>query len=243
MKCTKICLFICLLVILTALFFVFKTEPYFPLWAKYAPYNKAVKVLDTNSSLGRYSEFTKDLTLKDMALIHGHLCDGLVIAYIELKAALELLFPDGVADRTDLRVITKNSPCWVDASAFMTGARINFGTLSIDPDLKNSIIIQKISTGETYRVSLKEGIFPKELLELETKIKNDYKKGIKTTDEDIKSLENQANAFSKKLLNTDPEELLDIKKLENYEYKQNIQTGLRTDVINKSYYNCGLNRS
>lgn len=233
MMCLKKCFILFALLLFAGAFYIFKTEPYFPLWAKYAKYNQSVKVLDTNSSLGRYSNHTKQITLKDLALIHGHLCDGLVIAYVELKAAFELLFPDGVVDRTDLRVVTKNGPCWVDASAFLTGARINFGTLSIDSNLKNSLIVQKISTGETYQVSLKDRVFPNSLAKLETKIKTEYKNGKKASDEDIASLEKQADELSKKLLNSNPQDILDIKKLDNYVFKQNIQTGLRTDVINK----------
>jgi hypothetical protein len=35
--------------------------------------------------------------------MHGHLCDGLVIAFVQIKAVAAKLFPDGVVDRTDLR--------------------------------------------------------------------------------------------------------------------------------------------
>ena len=233
--CKKCCIFVFILVLISASVFVFKTPTYFPLWAKYSKNNSIIKVLDTNSSLGRYSNQTKDILLQDLAKIHGHLCDGLVITYLELKLGFEKLFPDGVVDRTDLRVITKNGPCWVDASMFLTGARINFKTLSIDNSLINAIIIQKISTGEAYRISLKEGVFPSELEELEAEIKITRIEGRQVTDKAIKRVEFLANNLSKKLLNSPVEKLLDVEKLENYEYKQNIQTGIRTDVLNKSY--------
>lgn len=224
------------LVLIVLVLFIFnstKDFKYFPYWAKYAKYNTPIKVKDTNSSLGRYSTFRKNITLKDMALIHGHLCDGLVISYIELKYALYRLFPDKIIDRTDLRVVTKNGPCWVDACSFLTGARINFGTLSIDKTLINSIIVQKISTGETYQVSLKEGVFPKKLENLEKEIKLTRAKGEHVADEKIQELEQQANGLSRKLLTTNPDELLNIKKLNNYKFKQNIEVGQRSDVINK----------
>lgn len=212
---------------------IYKDNYYFPMWAKFAKNNTPIKVLDTNSSLGRYSVKKKNVTLKDMAKMHGHLCDGLVIAYIELKEGLYRLYPDKIIDRTDLRVVTKNGPCWVDACSFLTGARINFGTLSIDNSLVNSIIIQKISTGETYQVSLKKDVFPQELADLEAEIKLASKRGEKVSDEKIKRLEYLANNLSKKILTTDTAYLIEITKLENYKYKQNIQTGIRTDVINK----------
>ncbi len=71
----------------------------------------------------------------------------------------------------------------------LTGARINFGTLSIDKSAGNGFIVQKISTDETYQVKLKDGIFPEDLAKLETKIKADAKAGKKVADDDIKKLE------------------------------------------------------
>lgn len=209
------------------------TEPYFPLWAKFSKNNTPIRVLDTNSSLGRYSNYTKQIELKDLAKIHGHLCDGLVISFVELKTVLNKLFPNGIVDRTDLRVVSKNGPCWVDAATMMTGARINFGTLSIDKSVGNGFIVQKISTGETYQVKLKDGVFPQDLAQLETKIKTEAKAGKKVSDIDIKKLEDLADKLSEKVLNSNPDEIMDIKKLENYKFNQNVQIGTRTDVMNK----------
>ncbi|OGI01996.1 MAG: hypothetical protein A2Y25_08480 [Candidatus Melainabacteria bacterium GWF2_37_15] len=206
---------------------------YYPDWAVNAKYNQPIKVLDTESSLGRYATKTKEITLKDLALIHGHLCDGLVISYVQVKAAGAKLFPDGIIDRTDLRVVSKNGPCWVDAVSMMTGARTNFGTLSIQPEIGDGFIIQKISTGEAYSVHLKEGIFPKELKELEAKIRTAKVKNEEINPEDIDKVEKMQNELSKKLLNSPPEEILDIKKLEDYKYNFNFKTGERGDIINK----------
>lgn len=222
-----------LLVVFILLGVYFNTTPYFPFWAKFSQNNTLIQVLDTNSSLGRYSKYTKKIGLEDLALIHGHLCDGLVISFVELKEVLKKLFPTGVVDRTDLRVVSKNGPCWVDAAAMMTGARINFGTLSIDKSVGNGFIVQKISTGETYQVKLKDGVFPVELVELEAKIKSEAKAGKKVSDADIKKLEMIANELSKKVLNTEPDKLMEIKKIEDYKFKQNIDVGVRTDVLNK----------
>ncbi|MGZ8159379.1 MAG: formylmethanofuran dehydrogenase subunit E family protein [Methylobacter sp.] len=105
---------------------------FYPEWTAAAKYNQPIRVLDTDSALGRYSLNAKEIGLKDLARMHGHLCDGLVIAFVQIKAVLNQLFPEGVVDRTDLRAVSKNGPCWVDTVAFMTGARINFQTLRID---------------------------------------------------------------------------------------------------------------
>lgn len=68
-------------------------------------------VLDTDSAIGRLNLRPKRLSLEDLARVHGHLCDGLVIAWIELRAALATLFPEGVVDRTDVQADSKNGPC------------------------------------------------------------------------------------------------------------------------------------
>jgi len=84
---------------------------FYPEWAVNAPNNQPIVVRDTASALGRYNLQTKEIGLKDLARIHGHMCDGLVIAFVEIKAVLSKVFPDGVVDRTDLQVVSKNGPC------------------------------------------------------------------------------------------------------------------------------------
>lgn len=207
---------------------------FYPAWTGQAQYNQPIRVRDTDSALGRYSLKTKEIGLKDLARMHGHLCDGLVIAFVEIKALLERLFPDGVIDRTDLRAVSKNGPCWVDAIAFMTGARINFQTLRIDNRMGDGFIIQKISTGEAYEVHLKPGVFPADQDNLEKKIRALRAAGQAVTSEDIDRLENMAETLSRKLLNTPPAKILDIKPLANYQFVPIDLFGGRGDVINKA---------
>lgn len=207
---------------------------YYPEWAAAAKYNQPIKVLDTDSALGRYSLKTKEIGIPDLVKFHGHPCDGLIIVFVELKAVLDKLFPDGVVDRTDLRIVSKNGPCWVDTAAMMTGARINFGTLSLDNSVGDGFIVQRISTGETYSVHLKEGVFPKEQIELERKIRQRYADGKQVYPAMIDQVEAMADKLSKRLLNTPPEKILDIKKLPDYKFEQKFKAGQRGDVINKN---------
>jgi formylmethanofuran dehydrogenase subunit E len=205
-----------------------------PEWAAKANFNKPIVVLDTDSSLGRYSLKTKEIGLKDLSRIHGHLCDGLVIAFLEIKAVMEKFFPNGVVDRTDLRAVSKNGPCWVDVASIMTGARINFQTLRIDNSIGNGFIIQKISSGETFEVKLKPDVFPKELAELESKIRKLRTEGKDVSTKDIDQVEKMQNDLSRKLLNSPPTEFLEIKPLPNYKFTFNDMFGARGDVINKA---------
>ncbi|WP_094607308.1 hypothetical protein SPSIL_038820 [Sporomusa silvacetica DSM 10669] len=207
---------------------------FYPSWAAEAKYNQPITVLDTDTGLGRYSLHTKEISLKDLARIHGHLCDGLVISYVEIKAVLDKLFPDGTVDRTDLRAVSKNGPCWVDASSMMTGARINFQTLRIDSTVGDGFIIQRISTGEAYDVHLKPGIFLTEQAQLESKIRKLRSQGQPVLAEDIDKVEQMGEELSQRILNLPQGGILVIKALPDYKFVFNDMLGNRGDVINKS---------
>lgn len=210
---------------------------FYPKEVAKAKYNTPIVVRDTDSALGRYNkqQQTKELGLKDLVRVHGHACDGLVIAFVEIKAVLEKLFPDGVVDRTDLRIVSKNGPCWVDAAAMITGARINFKTLRLDK-IGDGFIVQRISTGEAYDVHLKPGVFPADQAELEGKIRKLRAEGQPVTAEDINKVEKMADALNVKLLSTPPGQLLDIKAVPDFKFSPNDTVdvfGNRGDIINK----------
>ena len=207
---------------------------FYPAWAADAKYNEPIVVRDTDGALGRYSLKTKEIGLKDLARIHGHLCDGLVISYMEIKAALKKLFPEGVVDRTDIRAVAKNGPCWADTVSMMTGARINFQTLRIDSSIGDGFIIQRISTGEACDVHLKPGIFPAEQAALEGKIRKLRSEGKPVSAEEIDKDEKMANALSAKLLNSSPDDILIIKALPGYKFFYTDLFGNRGGIINKN---------
>lgn len=206
---------------------------FYPEWAANASYNKPIVVRDTDSALGRYNLKTKEIGLKDLSRIHGHMCDGLVIAFVEIRGVFDRLFPDGVVDRTDLCVVSKNGPCWTDTAALMSGARINFRTLRIDAYIGDGFIIQRISTGEAYKVHLKPGVFPDDQAALENKIRGLRAEGKPVTAEEIDTVEKMGDALSLKLLTTAPEQLLDIEKLDDYKFNFNDLFGNRGDIINR----------
>jgi formylmethanofuran dehydrogenase subunit E len=215
-----------------------KTDPsddwFYPAWAAHSRFNTPIVVLDTDSALGRYSLKTKEIGLKDLSRFHGHMCDGLVIAYVEIKEVFKKLFPQGIVDRTDLRAVSKNGPCWVDTVAYLTGARINFQTLRIDNTIGDGFILQRISTGEAYSVHLKPGVFPKDQVDLEAKIRKLRAEGKPVTAEDINQVEKMGDALSLKLLSTAPEELLEIKPLPSYRFVPADMFGNRGDIVNKA---------
>lgn len=207
---------------------------FYPEWAARAPNATPIRVRDTESALGRYALKTKQLGLKDLARFHGHLCDGLVIAFVQIKAALEKLFPDGVVDRTDLRAVAKNGPCWVDAVMAMTGARINFQTLRIDNSVGDGFILQRISTGETWEVRLKPGVFPEAQAALENHIRTLRAAGKPVSAREIDEVERMADETSRKILTLPPSQLLDLKPRPGYVFRAMDLIGERGDVINKT---------
>src|SRR5512136_2585598 len=147
-------------------------ESFYPSWAASARFNTPLSVRDTDGALGRLSLQPKELTLEDVARVHGHLCDGLVIAWVTLGAGLRSLFPDGIVDRTDVRAVSKNGPCWADAAAWTTGARLNHGTLVLDNAVGDAFILLRVSTGRAVKVRLQPGVFPADLAELERSIRS-----------------------------------------------------------------------
>jgi formylmethanofuran dehydrogenase subunit E len=136
--------------------------------ARYAP---VVRVVDTVSSLGPLSRTPQTITLVDLVHYHGHPCDGLVVAAAGVAYGLAHLFPEGVVDRTELVAAANASPCYGDATAYLTGTRARYGTLVVDKRLGDAWILHRRSTGATVRVSLKPGIKPAELPGLEATLR------------------------------------------------------------------------
>ncbi len=210
-------------------------EDFYPAWAAQARYLQPLMVLDTDSALGRRNLYPKPITLRDMARMHGHLCDGLVTAWVELGSTLRLMFPDGVVDRTDVRVVSKNAPCWADAGAWMTGARMNQGTLMLDNSVGDGFILQRISTGNAVRVSLRKGIYPADLAALEQSIRARRARGTFVAPAEIDRFERDANEYSRKLLNTPPDKAITLERLADYHFPDHSQNALapRSDTINR----------
>jgi len=139
-------------------------EWYFPEWLGTSPYSPIFTVKDTVNKYGRYASMTKTITLKDLIKFHGHFCGGLVESAGALKVAFDLLFPDGITDRTNLRIVSNNSACGGDVAAYLTGARLRFGSHHIDNSLTESeFIVQIVSTGKTVHVKLDPAVYPTEV--------------------------------------------------------------------------------
>lgn len=139
-------------------------EWYFPEWLGTSPFAPSFEVRDTVNKYGRYAKETKTITLKDLIKFHGHFCGGLVESAGALRVAFDLLFPDGIIDRTDLRIVSNNSACGGDVAVYLTGARLRFASHHIDNSLTESeFIVQMVSSGKTVHVKLNPAVYPNEV--------------------------------------------------------------------------------
>ena len=124
------------------------------------PYAPEFEILATRGTQGRYYSYTYAVTMKDIVKFHGHDCEGLSHAANCCWVAFKILFPDGIIDRSVLWGITGNSPCWTDATAFLTGARIQYGNLGYfkNKDYGHAIILYREDTDVAVLVTWKKGV-------------------------------------------------------------------------------------
>ena len=124
------------------------------------PYAPVFEILATKGTQGRYYPYTYALTVKDMIKWHGHDCEGTTHAAACIKVALGILFPDGIIDRSVLGGISGPSPCWSDAVAFLTGARLQYGNLGFfkDKNYAHAIALYRMDTDVAALATYKKGI-------------------------------------------------------------------------------------
>jgi hypothetical protein len=124
------------------------------------PYAPVFEILATRGTQGRYYHYTYAVTIKDMVKFHGHDCEGTSHVAACCKVAFEVLFPDGIIDRSVLWGITGTSPCWSDGVAFLTGARLQYGNLGFFKEKKYShaIILYREDTDVAVMATWKQGI-------------------------------------------------------------------------------------
>ena len=124
------------------------------------PYAPVFEMLATQGTQGRYYPYTYPVTLKDLVRFHGHDCEGTTHAANAAWVAFKLLFPDGIVDRSVLWGISGESPCWSDAVAFLTGARLQYGNLGFfrDKNYSHAVVLYREDTRMAVLATWKEGI-------------------------------------------------------------------------------------
>ncbi|PIY07852.1 MAG: hypothetical protein COZ18_15335 [Flexibacter sp. CG_4_10_14_3_um_filter_32_15] len=187
------------------------------------------KTIDTDFSKGRLNH-QQTITLTDLEKFHGHLCDGLVVGGLAIQQAMKELYPNEIIDRTNLRIVSKPSPCLTDVAIYLTGGRYQFNTFYVDTEFEGLYIIQRIDNLKTVSVSLKEGIKPTQIDSLGNRA---IKKELSPCDIDyLRKLEDD---FTEMLLEADPNKIFTVKEI--FDFKWNPKTKndyLKTDILNKN---------
>jgi formylmethanofuran dehydrogenase subunit E len=127
-------------------------------------------VLDTRSAQGRLDLRVKTVGVADLVLAHGHACDGLLRGVWAMRALFDVAFADAPIDRSDLLVVSKNSPCLGDVAAYLTGGRARFGTHRLDNSLGVGFQIQRLSSGESWEVREESDFFPASIVAWEDEL-------------------------------------------------------------------------
>ena len=124
------------------------------------PYAPVFEILATKGTRGRYYQRTYAVTIKDIIKWHGHDCEGITHVANCCKIAFNILFPDGIIDRSVLKGISGPGPCWSDGLAFLTGARLQYGNLGFfkNKDYNHAVILYRQDTGVAVLATWKKGI-------------------------------------------------------------------------------------
>ncbi|MCC5924449.1 MAG: formylmethanofuran dehydrogenase subunit E family protein [Crocinitomicaceae bacterium] len=193
----------------------------------------AFDVIDTDFSKGRLNHKQK-ITINDLEKFHGHLCDGLVVGAIAMQEAMKGLYPNEPIDRTNLRIVSKPSPCLTDVAIYLTGGRYQYNTFYVDTAFEGLYLIQRIDDLKTVSVSLNEGVKPTEIDSLGNIaiLQN-------LSPCDIDYLRKLEDDFTQTLIDSEPSELFTVKEVSTFEWRPNPKHDyLKTDVLNKNLSNC-----
>ncbi|MFN3639766.1 MAG: formylmethanofuran dehydrogenase subunit E family protein [Flavobacterium sp.] len=191
------------------------------------------ETIDTDFSKGRLNHKQK-ITINDLEKFHGHLCDGLVVGALAMQEAMKELYPNEPIDRTNLRIVSKPSPCLTDVAIYLTGGRYQFNTFYVDTDFEGLYIIQRIDDLKTVSVSLNKGVKPTVIDSLgNIAIQQNLSPC------DIDHLRKLEDDFTAMLLQSDPTKLYTVKEISNFKWSPKTKNDyLKTDILNKNLPDC-----
>lgn len=187
------------------------------------------KVIDTDFSKGQLIH-VQDIKYNDLVKFHGHSCDGLLEGMQALQLGLRALYPNGIVDRTNTRVVSNSSPCLTDAAIYLTGGRYQYNTFYVDNNIPGMYIIQRIDNGRTVVVSRNENVKP-------TNIDIMGKKAIakELSYSQLRKLKQLEEEYAKKLRKSKPQSNFTVKELIGYAWNPLLNsTFVKTDIINKN---------
>jgi acetolactate decarboxylase len=192
-----------------------------------------LKTIDTDFSKGRLKH-QQVITLSDVEKFHGHLCDGLVVGFLATKEAMKVLYPNQPIDRTNLRIVSKPSPCLTDVAIYLSGGRYQFHTFYVDTTFEGLFIIQRIDNLHTVSISIKPEIKPTQIDSM----------GILAIQQnlspcEIDELRLMEDDFTRALLRSDPNTIFSVSEVEHFEWDPKTKNDyIKTDIVNKHLPDC-----
>jgi acetolactate decarboxylase len=191
------------------------------------------ETIDTDFSKGRLNHKQK-ITINELEKFHGHLCDGLVVGALAMQEAMKILYPNQPVDRTNLRIVSKPSPCLTDVAIYLTGGRYQFNTFYVDTDFEGLYIIQRIDNLKTVSVSLNNGVKPTTIDSL-----GNIAIQQSLSPCDIDHLRYLEDDFTNTLIQSDPTKLFTVKEIPNFQWNPKTKNDyLKTDILNKNLPDC-----
>lgn len=191
------------------------------------------ETLDTDFSKGRLTH-RQTITLHDLEKFHGHLCDGLVVGALAMQQAMEMLYPSQPIDRTNLRIVSKPSPCLTDVAIYLSGGRYQFNTFYVDTAFDGLYLVQRIDDQKTVAVALRPGVKPPQIDSLGNL-------AIQQTLApcDLDQLQRLEDDFTARLLAADPTKLFTVRLLDTFNWEPSTKHDyLKTDILNKYKPSC-----
>ena len=187
------------------------------------------KVIDTDFSKGQLINI-QNIKYSDLVKFHGHSCDGLLEGMQALQLGLNVLYPNGVVDRTNTRVVSNSSPCLTDAAIYLTGGRYQYNTFYVDNNISGMYIIQRIDNEKAVVVNRRENVKP---AIIDIMGKQAIAKELSYSQ--LRKLKQLEEEYAKKLRKSNPQLNFTVKELIGYKWKPLFNSSfIKTDIINKN---------
>jgi formylmethanofuran dehydrogenase subunit E len=204
---------------------------YVPAWLD-VPGPPSFEVIDTRSAQGRLDPRAKTVIIADLVLFHGHACDGLLRSAWAMRALADVAFASAPLDRSDLLVVSKNSPCLGDVAAYLTGGRARFATHRLEDSLGVGFQLRVLSSGETWEVREEPGFFPALITAWEAALLGDIAEAEKR---ELLAVHEAAqwDWVRQTLLPSAPAEHYRVRQLDRLELPPALLNARRTDTVNR----------
>ena len=190
-------------------------------------------VRDTRSAQGRLDARVKTVTVADLVLAHGHACDGLLRAVWAWRALLDTVAELDPLDRSDLLVVSKNSPCLGDVAAYLTGARARFGTHRLDDSLGVGFRVRRLSSDDAWEVREEPGFFPTTIIDWEAELLRDGRSESEMRELLAVHEAAQWDWVREHLLTSAPRDHYHVRRLEDFDPPAPLHLARCTDTVNR----------